>query len=79
MEPMSLDEIKNRFGFHPATEETKTLHQKVRQVFIDTAYELRFLVPPGREWALVMTALEESSMWANAGVARTLAPLKWGE
>lgn len=74
-----VQDIKNRFGFHPATDETKPLHQEVRALFVETATKLNELVPAGREQALVLTSLEEASFWANAGIARVLAPLKEGE
>lgn len=72
------DDIKNRFGFHPATEQTKAQHQIVRSAFIELAAMLDELLPPGRESALVMTKLQEAAMWANASVACNLAPLVLG-
>jgi hypothetical protein len=72
-------ELENRFGFHPATDETKRLHQEVREGFIEFTDRLLAFLPGGRERALVLTHLEEASMWANAAIARNLAPLKLGE
>lgn len=72
-------EVENRFGFHPANDVTKPLHQAVRENFIDFTLNMIDIVPDGREQALMITALEEASMWANAGIARTLAPLKLGD
>lgn len=37
------------------------------------AQMLRQLCPPGRELALARTNLEQSVMWANAGIARAPA------
>lgn len=83
MPPMHQDidrsELENRFGFHPATDVTKLKHQFVRESFIDFTGQLLAELPNGREKALVITALEEASMWANAAIARNLAPLKLGE
>lgn len=71
------EEIRNRFGFHPATETTKVLHEEVREGFILLAQGLVAMVPEGREASLMLTALEEAMFWANAGVARNLAPLEY--
>ena len=72
-------DLENRFGFHPATDETRKKHQRVRESFITFTEELIGIVPESRERSLMITALEEASMWANAGIARNLAPLKLGE
>ena len=79
MAQVTHSELENRFGFHPATDQTRELHQNVRESFIDFTSELLSFLPDGREQALVVTALEEASMWANAAIARNLAPLKLGE
>jgi hypothetical protein len=76
---VTQSELENRFGFHPATDLTREKHQTVRESFIDFTSELLQIIPDGREQALVITALEEASMWANAAIARNLAPLKLGE
>jgi len=76
---INRSELENRFGFHPATEETREKHQFVRESFIDFTDGLLAELPEGREKSLVVTALEEASMWANAAIARNLAPLKLGE
>ena len=44
-------------------------HALVRQAFIAFATRLNSIVPRGREQALMLTALQEAAMWANAGVA----------
>lgn len=79
MAQVGRSELENRFGFHPATDESRPKHQQVRESFVDFADDLDQLLPDGREKSLVMTALEEASMWANAAIARNLAPLKLGE
>lgn len=68
------EEIKKRFGFHPATDETRGLHQGVRQNFIDLAERLAEMLPESREKSLAFTALQEAAMWSNAAVACNLAP-----
>jgi len=77
--PRSADEIANRFGFHPATDETREMHSHVRESFIDLANELNSFLPESREKSLFLTALQEAAMWANASIACNLAPLKLGE
>lgn len=53
---------------------TAPKHAFVRLQFITLARRLVNIVPPGREQALMLTALQEASMWANAGIAME-APL----
>lgn len=74
-----FQEIDNRFGFHPATDDTRERHQNAREAFIAMAQVVVELVPKGREQALALTALQEAAMWTNAGIACNLAPLKLGE
>lgn len=76
---VDLNEIVNRFGYHPATEATKALHAEIRQGFIYMAAALVASIPAGREQALALTALQEAMMWANAGVACNLAPVDTSE
>lgn len=73
------DEIENRFGFHPATDETREKHLEIREAFIELGKLLVELLPESREKSLAFTALQEASMWSNAAVACNLAPLKLGE
>lgn len=68
------EEIKKRFGFHPATDQTRGLHQSVRQTFMETAEILSQILPESREKSLAFTALQEAAMWSNAAVACNLAP-----
>jgi len=72
-------EIENRFGFHPATDETRVLHAAVREEVSGLVNFLVSIVPEGREHSLMLTKLQEAAMWANAGIACNLAPLKLGE
>ncbi len=74
-EEMDYQEIENRFGYHKASEEVIPYHTAVRKTFIEMTAKLIQVVPSGREQALMMTALEQASMWANAGVARNMSPL----
>lgn len=74
--PNSTQDLENRFGFHPATEETKPLHEWTRGIFLEVANAVSKKIPNGREKSLVLTHLEEASFWANAAIARGLAPLE---
>lgn len=68
MESVDLD---NRFRFHPAdTAEKQERHETVRRACRELARELDELVPDGRELSLAITNLEQTMMWANAGIAR---------
>ena len=71
-----IQRIDNDFGFHPATDDSRPRHESVRWMFRKVAKELVDLVPGGREQSLMLTKLEEASFWANAGIARLLAPLE---
>jgi hypothetical protein len=62
--------IDNDFKFHPATPETGPRHARIRRLCHALAVELVQEVPEGREQSLALTALEETMMWANAGIAR---------
>jgi hypothetical protein len=63
-------------GRHDAdgNEATAPMHAYVRQQFIRLANQLLTVVPHGREQELMLTALQEASQWANAGIAMQ-APL----
>ena len=65
-------DIENRFAFHPATKENNRgeIHTAVRDQCKVLAYFIIRNVPEGREQALAITHLEETMMWANAGIAR---------
>lgn len=68
--------IKNDFGFHPATEVSRPLHEESRRNFHGLAVWIVNNVPEGREQSLCLTALQEAAMWSNAGIACNLAPLE---
>ena len=72
MEPPSLDDLRNRFAFHPAnTQEKRDAHERVREVCFNAADELVGLTGPAtREQSTAITKLEEAMYWANAAIAR---------
>ena len=67
--PLGKTEIRNRWGFHPATPETAPQHEAVREAFVALAEFLDTLLPDGRAKSLVWTNLQNASMWANFCVA----------
>jgi len=73
---VSEREINNRFGFHPATNQTRPLHEESREAFTDLAHWVNETLPEGREKSLCLTAIQEAAMWSNAAIACNLAPLE---
>lgn len=69
------ERIDNDFGYHKATEETAPMHDEVRTHFKELAHWLVSNTPAGREQSLMLTALQEAQMWANAAIACKLSPL----
>ncbi len=75
VQPLSPDDIHDRFSYHPALSETRRRnHNHVRELCERLAMALCGNVPQGRELALAITSLEQVSMWANAGLARAADP-----
>ena len=76
---LTPNDIIQRFGHHKATlegpEATAPKHVRLRLEFIDFAVMLNDILPEGREKSLVMTALEEASMWSHKSIAQS-APLE---
>lgn len=66
----TADDLVNRFSFHPADERKREIHDRIRDLHLQTALVMSEIVPPGRELSSCLTRLEESMFWANAGVAR---------
>ena len=67
---MQSADLSNRFAFHPAAAERADTHEQVRDACASLAHRLNELVPEGREKSLAITSLEQTMMWANAGIAR---------
>jgi len=72
--PDNVAEILDRFAFHPATEVTGPQHDHIREVFREVAGRVMETVPAGRHQSLALTALQESMMWCNAGIACDTKP-----
>ena len=60
--------IDNNFTYHAPTPEMQEAFPIIRAAAKDLAHIINNLVPEGREKALAMTKLQESVMWANAGI-----------
>ena len=67
---MDLRDLDRRFNFHPATDTTGPMHDNMRKRFRQLARHVDKVLDDSREKSLVITALEEGMMWANAGIAR---------
>jgi predicted AlkP superfamily pyrophosphatase or phosphodiesterase len=72
--PLGQNEIRHRFGYHKGTPDTASKHEAVRQAYIAIGEFLDQTIPDGRAKSTAFTKLQESSMWANFGVAEQ-APL----
>lgn len=69
---MDPGELDHRFQLHsPSSPEVIAAHEEVRAEFARLADRLNTLLPDGREKSMVMTALDDGCMYANACIART--------
>ena len=64
------ERIENSFTYHAPKEGQPEKYELLRSKAKELAYLIDELCPNSREKSLAMTRLEESSMWANASVAR---------
>ncbi len=67
---MDAKEISNRFTYHPPTDGKPEMYTEIRMGAKVLAKLIDKHAPDGREKALAITHLEETVMWANAGIAR---------
>ena len=69
---MDSQDIANRFTYHPpvAENDQPARYERIRAEGRKLAHLLDELVPDSREKSLAITHLEETVMWANAGIAR---------
>lgn len=61
--------IERMFTYHPPQPGQPEKYQKIRDKAKELAYLIDELCPLGREQALALTKLQETTMWANAGIA----------
>lgn len=63
-------EVVRRFTAHEHNDEQAAASRLARGVFMRAGDELSELLPEGREKSAAFTALEESSFFAQAAIAR---------
>lgn len=64
-----VDDVNNRFAFHPATPVTGPQHDAVRQDVRRLATKWAKTLPVGRHQAMALTSLQEAMWAANAAIA----------
>lgn len=77
-----IDELSNRFAFHPAKDDaTRDAHEEVREAAYAFAAVIERVTPPGREQSLAYTNIEQAMMWGNKAIACAagLAQLERGD
>lgn len=67
---MDVKDLENRFTYHAPNPEAIRRMAAIRKLAHDLAEMINEYVPDSREQSIAITKLEESSMWANAGIAR---------
>lgn len=68
---MDIEEINKRFTYHPPSKDGQPdLYVAIREKAKEFAILINDSQLDSREKSLAITALEEATMWANAGVAR---------
>lgn len=70
MTPADAAQLARVFTYHTPKDDQGARYVALRKQAQRLAETFLAFVPPGRERALAMTNLEESIMWANAGIAR---------
>ena len=70
---IGFEEIEKRFGTHEATTEgedaTLPKHENVRRAYMQFVTFLDGQIPDGRAKNVMMTHLEDASMWANKAIS----------
>ncbi len=68
--PVPEQDLRDRFRHHPPKTQARIdAHEGVRERAAELAVWLDANLPESREKSLALTALQETSMWANAAVA----------
>ncbi len=67
---MEIQDLKNRFTYHPPTEGQPEVYEALRSQGLLLALHINDVAPDSREKALAITHLEDAIMWANAAIAR---------
>ena len=63
-------DLEKNFTYHAPTEEQKEIYKNIRKMAHDYAEYIQKVSQQSRELSLALTKIEESVMWANAGIAR---------
>lgn len=63
-------QIENAFTYHAPKADQPERYTKLREKAKELAYLIGELCPNSREKSLALTNLEQSTMWANASIAR---------
>lgn len=66
----NLEELHNRFTYHPPTPEQIEKYTEIRDTARNFAILLEGICPDSREKALALTNLDQTVFWANAAIAR---------
>lgn len=64
------EELAVRFTYHPPGPDQVLRMARIRETSGELAALIDKACPDSREKSLALTALEETSMWANAAIAR---------
>ena len=64
------EQLENNFKYHSPKEGQPEKYTAIREKAKELAYLIDELCPNSREKSLSITKIEESSMWANASIAR---------
>jgi len=67
---MTQADLDNRFRYHAPKAGQPEKYTAIRDKAKELAELINRLCPESREKSLAITSLEESSMWANASIAR---------
>lgn len=64
------DQLENTYKYHAPKEGQPEKYEAIRNKAKELAYLIDEVCPNSREKALAFTNLEQTSMWANAAIAR---------
>lgn len=67
---MEINDIENRFTYHPPKENQAERYAFLRAKAKTLAEEINKECPESREKSLSITYLEQAVFWANASIAR---------
>lgn len=69
-------DLENRFRYHRPGPERAAKHERVTEMTLAMAKEMRDMLPEGRNLSLVLTQLEDVRMRANASLACDEKPVE---